>query len=45
MISKRPGYLNDYETGDCDAGESSDSQALFSPSEDPITYSEAAKHD
>ncbi|CAJ2639893.1 unnamed protein product [Trifolium pratense] len=44
-VSKKPGYLNDYETGDYETGESSDGQVFFSPSEDPITYSEAAKHE
>ncbi|PNY07935.1 copia-type polyprotein [Trifolium pratense] len=46
-VLRRPGYLNNYETNDtneCETGESSDSQAFFSPSEDPITYNEAAKH-
>ncbi|PNX61736.1 retrotransposon-related protein, partial [Trifolium pratense] len=36
---------NPNETGDYEIGESSDNQAFFSPSEDPITYSEAAKHE
>ncbi|PNX88393.1 retrovirus-related Pol polyprotein from transposon TNT 1-94, partial [Trifolium pratense] len=44
-VSKKPGYLNDYETRDYETGESNDSQAFFSPSEDPITYNDAAKHE
>ncbi|CAJ2663476.1 unnamed protein product [Trifolium pratense] len=44
-VSKRPNYLNDYEIGDVEVGESSASQAFFSPSDDPISYNEAAKHD
>ncbi|CAJ2647424.1 unnamed protein product [Trifolium pratense] len=44
-VSRKPSYLNDYEVGDYEAGESSDSQAFFSPSEDPMTYNDAAKHD
>ncbi|CAJ2632965.1 unnamed protein product [Trifolium pratense] len=44
-VSRKPGYLNDYEVGDYEAGESSDSQAFFSPSEDPMTYNDAAKRD
>ncbi|GAU45713.1 hypothetical protein TSUD_400940 [Trifolium subterraneum] len=40
-ISKRPGYLEDFVTDD----ESLHSLAIFSPSEDPITYEDAAKLD
>jgi hypothetical protein len=47
IISKKPGYLNDYVTHENDEEQANlHNLAIFSPSnEDPTTYDEAAKHD